>query len=45
MQFGTFDLIDEPLGEPLARLRAGSAIAGLEGRTAALAVGEVLFLD
>jgi L-ascorbate metabolism protein UlaG (beta-lactamase superfamily) len=45
MHFGTFDLTDEPLGEPLARLRAGSAKAGLEGRTGALAVGEVLFLD
>lgn len=45
MHFGTFDLSDEPLGEPLQRLRAGAARAGLGAAADALAVGEVLYLD
>jgi L-ascorbate metabolism protein UlaG (beta-lactamase superfamily) len=45
MHYGTFDLSDEPLGEPLQRLRAAAAGWGLEASLRPLAVGEVLFLD
>lgn len=40
MHYGTFDLTDEPAGEPLRRL-----LAAEDGRVAPVAVGEVLFLD
>jgi L-ascorbate metabolism protein UlaG (beta-lactamase superfamily) len=44
MHFGTFDLSDEPLGEPLERLREGAQRLGLEDMVCPLAVGEPLYL-
>ncbi|MCL2561323.1 MAG: MBL fold metallo-hydrolase [Rikenellaceae bacterium] len=42
MHYGTYDLSDEPLGEPLQRLWLCAAALGIENRVKALAVGEIL---
>jgi L-ascorbate metabolism protein UlaG (beta-lactamase superfamily) len=42
MHYGTFDLSDEPPGEPLRRLRAAADQEGLTGALRVLDVGEVL---
>ena len=44
MHYGTFDLSDEPRGEPLARLLAAGAATGLGTAITVLDVGEVLYL-
>ena len=44
MHVGTFDLSDEPRGEPLRRRRAAGALAGLGGAIRVLEVGEILEL-
>jgi len=44
MHFGTFDLSDEPRGEPLRRLLAAEAEDGAPGAIRPLDVGEVLYL-
>ncbi len=45
MHWGAFQLTDEPISEPAARLEAAGASAELDGRLALLAVGETLELD
>jgi len=45
MHYGTYDLSDEPLGEPLQLLREFKEINRLTGELKALAVGEVLPLE
>lgn len=42
MHYGTYDLSDEPMGEPIARLRAVAADNGCRDRVVELAVGEKL---
>ena len=42
MHYGTFDLSDEPPGEPLRRLRAAVAAGGLDASLRVLDVGEFL---
>ena len=42
MHYGTYDLSDEPLGEPLQRLWQRAAELGVEDHVKALAVGEIL---
>ena len=44
MHYGTFDLTDEPLGEPLRRLRAAVALQRPAAAVEPLAVGQVAFL-
>ena len=44
MHFGTFDLTDEPPGEPLSRLQAAAARQGLADSVRALVIGEPLYL-
>jgi len=42
MHYGTYDLSDEPLGEPLQLLREFDEMGRLTGEVKALAVGEVM---
>jgi len=44
MHYGTFDLSDEPLGEPIQRLRRCVAEKGIEHQLKELAVGEKYFI-
>jgi L-ascorbate metabolism protein UlaG (beta-lactamase superfamily) len=43
MHYGTYDLSDEPLGEPIARLQKQSTIMNISDRIKILRVGEELF--
>jgi len=45
MHYGTFDLSDEPLGEPVQRLRTAAAEQKLEAAVKIPAVGEIVYLD
>ncbi|MEO0330640.1 MAG: MBL fold metallo-hydrolase [Bacteroidota bacterium] len=45
MHYGTYDLSDEPLGEPLQLLREFEDIGRFKGTLNALAVGEILSLE
>ena len=44
MHYGTFDLSDEPLGEPLRRIKEISAAKGLDAQLKIIQPGEILFL-
>jgi L-ascorbate metabolism protein UlaG (beta-lactamase superfamily) len=40
MHYGTYDLSDEPLGEPIKKLRQSAIEKGIENKIKELAVGE-----
>ena len=44
MHYGTYDLSDEPLGEPIRRVRTLAENGGLNGELMELGVGEPLYL-
>jgi L-ascorbate metabolism protein UlaG (beta-lactamase superfamily) len=44
MHYGTFDLSDEPLGEPLRRIQEISSAKGLDAALRIIQPGEILFL-
>jgi L-ascorbate metabolism protein UlaG (beta-lactamase superfamily) len=45
MHYGTYDLSDEPLGEPIKRLNNHASEKGLKDKMLNLAVGESLYLN
>ena len=45
MHYGTFELSDEPPGEPLRRLKEAASAAGLESQVRPLAINEALLID
>jgi Predicted Zn-dependent hydrolases of the beta-lactamase fold len=44
MHYGTFDLVDEPMGEPLRILLANEADGGINGQLLAIIPGDELLL-
>jgi L-ascorbate metabolism protein UlaG (beta-lactamase superfamily) len=45
MHYGTFELSDEPYGDPLRRLTEAARAAGVEDMLRPLAINEALFID
>jgi L-ascorbate metabolism protein UlaG (beta-lactamase superfamily) len=45
MHYGTYDLSDEPLGEPIKRLRTAASYSGLTDKIKELSVGEKYYLN
>ncbi|MBV9242876.1 MAG: Zn-dependent hydrolase, partial [Acidobacteria bacterium] len=45
MHYGTFDLSDEPYGDPLRRVREAARVAGVEDKIHPLAINEALIIE